>query len=85
MVVNVSLALPQFSSTLMRRLILENNNLELMLVRVPLCERQGGVEWLQLYCVVCCTSIPLDVYEDMWPFSLISSNSLKFTCCTCRA
>lgn len=85
MVVNVPLALPQFSSTLVWQLILKHNNLELMLGRVTL--HVGGEG---LSCSSCTISRGAPQY--LWMsvelcdgfHSPISSNSLSVTCCTPR-
>lgn len=64
MVVNASLALPQFSSTAMRRLISKRNSLDRGGGGVTLCKKQGGVERHQLSGLACRTSTPLDVCGD---------------------
>lgn len=77
MVVNVLLASPQFSSTLVRRLILKHNNLELMLGRLTLRVGREGL------IVSSCTST-LGVCGTMR--SVLFSNQFKFIhSCACRA
>lgn len=76
MVVNVLLAWPQFSSTLMWRLILKHNNLELMSGSVSLREgrRERGVSGCRctiLHAAPQCLWMSMRICADRFKFTLI--------------